>query len=187
MKRKRVGAGLRGSSDPFLTARELLKLPGDGSAGSGETGAEAPSAVTSSVGTRANAAATAAVVSLSSPLKAGRAASRKQQKLAEAAKSSRDISQYFAKKDKTEKSREEAEPQKAPDATSPSDVALDENEEAVEDAETSRVVDGIQEGSKREVIVLRDEEGDEGDAHETETSSRLREAAPEEDIPAAAE
>lgn len=184
MKRKRVGAGLRGSSDPFLTARELLKLPGDGSAGSGETGAEAPSAVTSSVGTRANAAA---AVSLSSPPKAGRAASRKQQKLAEAAKSSRDISQYFAKKDKTEKSREEAEPQKAPDATSPSDVALDENEEAVEDAETSRVVDGIQEGSKREVIVLRDEEGDEGDAHETETSSRLREAAPEEDIPAAAE
>ncbi|XP_040047823.2 ATP-dependent DNA helicase Q5 [Gasterosteus aculeatus] len=186
MKRKRVGAGLRGSSDPFLTARELLKLPGDGSAGSGETGAEAPSAVTSSVGTRANTAA-AAVVSLSSPPKAGRAASRKQQKLAEAAKSSRDISQYFAKKDKTEKSREEAEPQKAPDATSPADVALDENEEAVEDAETSRVVDGIQEGSKREVIVLRDEEGDEGDAHETETSSRLREAAPEEDIPAAAE
>ncbi|KAL6102695.1 recql5 [Pungitius sinensis] len=189
MKRKRVGAGLRGSSDPFLTALELLK-PHDGSGGSGGAGADAPSAATSSATSSVRNRANAAAAALNSPPKAGRAASRKQQKLAEAAKSSRDISLYFAKKESKERSREEEEEsQEAPGATPRAAVAPDENEKdaaaAVEDAETSPVVDGIQEGSKREVIVVRDD--DEDGTPETETtSSWLRAAAPEEDAQSAA-
>ena len=121
MKRKRVGAGLRGSSDPFQTAKDLLKSSmsdslsdkgkesggfyNDSSGGSGDTDMHASLAVTSSIRARAKAVA----ASLSSPTKAGRAMSKKQQKLAEAAKSSRNISQYFAKKQKTDKSQEEVE------------------------------------------------------------------------------
>ena len=103
MKRKRVGAGLRGSSDPFMTAKELLKTSAsnsdsggfhsDTSGGSRKTNKDPSLAVTSSM--RAKALAVAA--SLSSPTKGGRAASKKQ-KLAEAANSSCNISQYFAKK-----------------------------------------------------------------------------------------
>ncbi|KAM8844027.1 ATP-dependent DNA helicase Q5 [Spinachia spinachia] len=151
MKRRRVGAGLRGSSDPFLTATELLKPAG------GSHGAVAPSV-------------------LNSPPKAGGAASRKQQKLAEAAKSSRDISQYFTKKETAPKSREEVEPQRAADATPCAEVALGENVEA---APTSPAADGTQEGSEREVIAVSD---DEEETQETGTSARLREAAPGEDI-----
>ncbi|XP_036946204.1 ATP-dependent DNA helicase Q5 [Acanthopagrus latus] len=121
MKRKRVGAGLRGSSDPFQTAKDLLKSSmsdslsdkgtesggfyNDSSGGSGDTDMHTSLAVTSSIRARAKAVA----ASLSSPTKAGRAMSKKQQKLAEAAKSSRNISQYFAKKQKTDKSQEEVE------------------------------------------------------------------------------
>lgn len=119
MKRKRVGAGLRGSSNPFQTAKELLKSStsdtlsdkgpesggfyNDSSGGFGDTDTHASLAVTSSIRARAKAVA----ASLSSPTKAGRAMSKKQQKLAEAAKSSRNISQYFAKKQKTDKRQEE--------------------------------------------------------------------------------
>uniref|UniRef100_A0A8C9X666 ATP-dependent DNA helicase n=1 Tax=Sander lucioperca TaxID=283035 RepID=A0A8C9X666_SANLU len=129
MKRKRVGAGLRGSSDPFQTAKDLLKASmsdtvsnkgtesggfySDSSGGSGETSGDASSAVTSSIRARANAAAAA---TMNSPTKAGRAMSKKQQKLAEAAKSSRNISQYFAKKETTEDSQEEAETPRGLDA-----------------------------------------------------------------------
>lgn len=114
MKRKRIGAGQRGSSNPFLTAKDLLKqdsvsnkgTDGGGfySSSSGGSG-DASLAVTSSIRAKANAVA----ASLNSPTKAGRAMSKKQQKLAEAAKSSRNISQYFAKKQTTEESQKEVE------------------------------------------------------------------------------
>lgn len=98
MKRKRVGAGQRGSSNPYTVAKDLLQHsesaapPDEGSAGD----KEASSAVTSSIGARAAVAA----ASLGSPTKTGKATtSRKQQKLAEAAKTSRNISHYFAKKE----------------------------------------------------------------------------------------
>uniref|UniRef100_A0A671YPI0 ATP-dependent DNA helicase n=1 Tax=Sparus aurata TaxID=8175 RepID=A0A671YPI0_SPAAU len=120
-QRGKVGAGLRGSSNPFQTAKELLKSSmldslsdngpesggfyNDSSGGSGDTDTHASLAITSSIRARAKAVA----ASLSSPTKAGRAMSKKQQKLAEAAKSSRNISQYFAKKQKTDKSQEEEE------------------------------------------------------------------------------
>ncbi|KAF7659420.1 hypothetical protein LDENG_00298230 [Lucifuga dentata] len=113
-KRKRIGAGLRGSSDPFLAAKELLKASPhpESSDSSRESAVEAKrrteentdktSAVTSCIRARANAAA----ASLNSPTKGGRAVSKKQQKLAEAAKNSRNISHYFAKKQSTERSQE---------------------------------------------------------------------------------
>lgn len=102
MKRKRVGAGQRGSSNPYTVAKDLLQhsesaAPShEGSAGD----QEASSAITSSAVTSTiRARATVAASSLGSPTKTGKATSRKQQKLAEAAKTSRDISLYFAKKE----------------------------------------------------------------------------------------
>ncbi|PWA33278.1 hypothetical protein CCH79_00013601 [Gambusia affinis] len=101
MKRKRVGAGQRGSSNCFQSAKDLLNpvsskvtenrgFIGDSYVESDvkrirvkESETETPSSVR-----------TGAV----SPAKAGRVMSRKQQKMAEAAKSSRNISQYFVKK-----------------------------------------------------------------------------------------
>ncbi|XP_034395001.1 ATP-dependent DNA helicase Q5 [Cyclopterus lumpus] len=182
MKRKRVGAGLRGSSDPFQTAKELLKASmsdtlsnkwtesggfyNDSSAGSGEASADASLAVTSSVRARANAVAAA----LDSPTKAGRPVSKKQQKLAEAAKSSRNISQYFAKKETIEKSAEEAETPRGLDAALSHTavvVAQESNQEhspvTGEDMEISPVEtrDLIQKESKREVIVIHDEDDNE--------------------------
>lgn len=93
MKRRRVGAGQRGSSNPYQAAKELLKPP-PCSHGSGGMNSVAPPPVTCSIRARA----TAVSASINSPTKAGRAVSKKQQKLAEAAKTSRNISQYFTKK-----------------------------------------------------------------------------------------
>uniref|UniRef100_A0A8C6TN70 ATP-dependent DNA helicase n=1 Tax=Neogobius melanostomus TaxID=47308 RepID=A0A8C6TN70_9GOBI len=103
MKRKRVGAGLRGSSNPFQTAMELLKT----SAGQSESdpvsdlsenstsSANLDCSVTSSIRARANTVAS----SVNSPTKKGKALNKKQQRLADAAKNSRTISHYFAKKE----------------------------------------------------------------------------------------
>ncbi|XP_054463002.1 ATP-dependent DNA helicase Q5 [Anoplopoma fimbria] len=186
MKRKRVGAGLRGSSNPFQTAKDLLKTStsdslsnkrtesggfyDDSSGGSEGTKTDVSTAVTSSVRDRAKAVA---AQSLSSPTKAGRAMSKKQQKLAEAAKSSRNISQFFAKKETTEKSHEEAETLPGLDATM--EVDQESNEEhspvPVEDEEISPVEtqDLIQEESKRDVIVIHDDDDDDGGDEEEET------------------
>uniref|UniRef100_A0A3Q3R753 ATP-dependent DNA helicase n=1 Tax=Monopterus albus TaxID=43700 RepID=A0A3Q3R753_MONAL len=135
LKRKRVGAGQRGSSNPFLTASDVLKSSmlatasnkgtenggfyDDSAGGSGEVEKErrretdASPAVTSSIRARANAAAAC----LNSPTKGSRAISKKQQKLAEAAKSSHNISHYFAKKQPGgEKSQEEEERESPPPA-----------------------------------------------------------------------
>ncbi len=183
MKRKRVGAGQRGSSNPFMTAKDLLKpstldaesggFYNDSSGGLGEPNA----AVTSSIRAKANAVA----ASQSSPMKAGRAMSKKQQKLAEAAKSSRNISQYFAKKQTTEQSQEEAETPKGLDATlsHTTEVVPQENNnqqerspvtvEAVEISPVdSDIQDVIQEESKEGVIVISDAEEEE-ESHKMET------------------
>ncbi|XP_056262094.1 ATP-dependent DNA helicase Q5 isoform X2 [Pseudoliparis swirei] len=183
MKRKRVGAGVRGSSDPFLAAKELLKTSSsdtlsDKSGGffngsSGEASGDASSAVTSSI--RANAAA-----ALNSPSKAGRPLSKKQQKIAEAAKSSRNISLYFARKETTEKSDEEAETPRG----------LDEGHSPVtgEDTEVRPVetLDLIPDISK---IVLHDEDEDEEEEAPTMETLELQRLpdAPEGNIKSTAE
>ncbi|XP_034449921.1 ATP-dependent DNA helicase Q5 isoform X1 [Hippoglossus hippoglossus] len=200
LKRKRVGAGLRGSSDPFKTAKELLELSrletasnkgsesggfyNDGSGGCGEssvkgnkerTNTDTSSAVTSSIRDRANAVAAPA----DSPTKAGKAMSKKQ-KLAEAAKSSRNISQYFAKKQTTEKSQEEPPELKGLDATvsqtstlvqQENTIQLEDSLSSVEAMENSPVEseaqDVTQEESKNKVIIIADD--DEEETHQTET------------------
>lgn len=132
MKRKRRGAGERGSSDPFLTAKDLLKPcvlgkeieNGDfcsDSIGSRKETDTAPAA-TSSIRARANAVA----ASLNSPSKAGRVVSKRQQKLAEAAKGSLNISQFFVKK-QTEKSQDVMPTLKELDTTSSTGVMPLEN------------------------------------------------------------
>lgn len=190
LKRKRVGAGQRGSSNPFLAAKDLLKpsmlgtvsnkgtdsggFYNDSSGDPGETNTEASLAVTSSIRARASAVA----ATLNSPTKAGRAMSKKQQKLAEAAKNSRNISQYFAKKQTTEKSQEEVE--KGLDATAI--VVPNENSSqqahspvTVEAVEISPVVSEtlgvIEEESKTEVITILDDDDEEEE--ETHTAQRL--------------
>ncbi|XP_047215398.1 ATP-dependent DNA helicase Q5 isoform X2 [Girardinichthys multiradiatus] len=129
MKRKRVGAGQRGSSNCFLSAKDLLNPstsdavsskvtenggffrdssegPGDKRIRVKETNTETMSALTSSIRARASAVS----AHLNSPTTGSRAMSRKQQKLADAAKSSRNISQYFViTKPVEEESCEEAE------------------------------------------------------------------------------
>ncbi|KAJ7989390.1 hypothetical protein DPEC_G00304050 [Dallia pectoralis] len=120
LKRKRIGAGLRGSSNPFQTASELLRAskceaattetqPGasrgtlgdafypDALAGSVESNGEEENrkAIPSSIRDKASAVA----ASLSSPTKSrDKALTKKQQKLKEAAKISHNIAQYFGKK-----------------------------------------------------------------------------------------
>ncbi|TNN83388.1 ATP-dependent DNA helicase Q5 [Liparis tanakae] len=189
LKRKRVGAGLRGSSDPFLAAKELLKASASDTSsdksggffngGSGEASGDASSAATSSI--RANAAAAAAAnAALSSPTKAGRPGSKKQQKIAEAAKSSRNISLYFTKKETIEKSEEEAE----------TPGGLDEGHSPVAggDAEVGplETLDPIPEISK---IVLHDEDEDEEEETPTTETLELRRLpdAPEGNIKSTAE
>ncbi|XP_059204238.1 ATP-dependent DNA helicase Q5 [Centropristis striata] len=181
MKRKRVGAGLRGSSNPFVTAKDLLNkgtesggFYNDSSGGSGDTNTDASSTVTSSIKARANAATAAtATASLSSPTKAGRAMSKKQQKLAEAAKSSRNISQYFMKKKPTEESQEE-ETLNGLDAEF-SHTMEEEAEEKDREQEHSPVTgedvemetqDVIIVESKKETIVVSDDDEEE-EMHET--------------------
>ncbi|KAG7243716.1 hypothetical protein INR49_011273 [Caranx melampygus] len=204
MKRKRVGAGLRGSSNPFQTASELLKSSmldtasdkgsesggfyNDSSGGSGESSAkvriketntETSLAVTSSIRARANAVAT----SMNSPTKGGKAMSKKQQKLAEAAKSSRNISQYFSKKQTTEKSQEKPEVLNGLDNTLPQTTTVipEENtcqqeyspvtEEAVESSPVESETQGVmQKETKTEEIIVINDDDEEEETCETETS-----------------
>ncbi|XP_029293096.1 ATP-dependent DNA helicase Q5 [Cottoperca gobio] len=188
MKRKRVGAGLRGSSNPFMTAKDLLKpsmlesvsnkgtesggFHNDSSGSSGETNEDASVALTSSI--------RAVAASLSSPTKAGRAVSKKQQKLAEAAKSSRNILQYFAKKETPEESQEEAEMLPGLDDmfSHTTMVVAEEIQHSpitVEDVGMSPVEtqDVMQEESNNELIVIPDDddedEDEEEETHKTET------------------
>lgn len=182
LKRKRVGAGQRGSSNPFLAAKDLLKSTtlgtvssidsgrfcNDSSGDPGETNTEASLNVTSSIRARASAAA----ASLNSPTKAGRAMSKKQQKLAEAAKTSRNISHYFAKKQTAEKSQEEVgEVEEGLDAMLSYTTRVVPKENSSQQAHSPVTVKTvgsetpvgslIEEESKTDVIVIPDEEGDE--------------------------
>lgn len=122
-----------------------------------ETNAEAAVAVTSSIRARASAVA----ASLSSPTKAGRAMSKKQQKLAEAAKTSRNISQYFAKKQTADKNQEEVE------------EGLDQAQSLVsgETVEVSPVVSEaqgvVEEENKTEVIIVVPSEDEEEETRKT--------------------
>lgn len=189
LKRKRVGAGQRGSSNPFLAAKDLLKpttldtvpskgtdssrIFNDSSGDSGETNTEASLAATSSIRARANVVA----ASLNSPTKGGRAMSKKQQKLAEAAMTSRNISQYFAKKETLEKSQEE----KGLDATLSYTTRVVPKENSGQQAHSPVTVETvemspvgsetpvgsvIEEESKTDVIVISDEEEE---THKTQT------------------
>ncbi|KAM4634960.1 ATP-dependent DNA helicase Q5 [Polymixia lowei] len=220
LKRKRVGAGLRGSSNPFQTAMELMKTSngetepsrqtesggfysdcpgGPRDPASEETRAKrtetrmdssSSSAVTSSIGAKASAVA----ASLDSPTKGGRALSKKQQKLAEAAKNTRSISLYFGKKQTTEKSRE-PELEEGLHATSSQSTALahvvndTQQEGSPTTAETAmdttsiatNTVESVTEDTvkvqiQEEVIVIGDDE------ENTERAELVQETTTEQDV-----
>ncbi|TWW69611.1 ATP-dependent DNA helicase Q5 [Takifugu flavidus] len=185
LKRKRVGAGQRGSSNPYQAAKEVVKPPTCGP-DSAETNSEAPPAVTCTI--RARAAAVSA--SINSPTKAGRGGSKKQQKLAEAAKNSRNIFQYFTKKETTEKREEERETGLDPAALRTTEDAETSNQpsppavEVIEISPTwpaSEVV--LEEGSKAEVIMISDSETEDltatGDVNqEGDSSPPLKRSCP---------
>lgn len=166
LKRKRVGAGYRGSSNPFVAARDLQKPSTADSAcvtgaetgglysdSSGDPGERSTDAVTSSIGTNAAAA------SLPDPTKASRALSKKQQKLADAAKTSRNISQYFSVNKTTEKSQEDVEatavlPQGVEDPQEGSRGGMEGVELLPLESETHSTV---RDASKTEVVVIVEE------------------------------
>lgn len=159
MKRKRVGAGQRGSSNLFLTGKDLLKSCGGGDGGGFVAdpcgGPSAPN-VTSSIRARANATAAAAAASLGSPTKAGRALSKKQAKLAEAAKSSRNISQYFTKKVAPEERLEERLEERPEAETQENGWEQEVPCLIVEESETEEVTP--EETQDEAVVVLNDNE-----------------------------
>ncbi|KAM9392479.1 ATP-dependent DNA helicase Q5 [Pholidichthys leucotaenia] len=113
LKRKRVGAGQRGSSSPFVAAKDLLNpATSDTVSDKGnqkETNTDDSSAILSASSSSIKARVNTVSTSLNSPTKAGKAISRKQQNLAKAAKNSRNIFEYFAKKQTSEKSQGEEE------------------------------------------------------------------------------
>ncbi|XP_031588470.1 ATP-dependent DNA helicase Q5 [Oreochromis aureus] len=187
LKRKRVGAGQRGSSNPFITAKDLINPSmlntgankGRTSGGffngcSGETitqGKEANIDASSSIKAKANAVTT----SLSSPTKGGRAMSKKQQKLAEAAKSSHNISNFFMKKQTPEKSQDEEvmprEPEvalsPAPASNSQENINQEPHSPAASEggensAAQSETEDVILVESKSEIIVIPDDDEEDG-------------------------
>ncbi|XP_028310852.1 ATP-dependent DNA helicase Q5 [Gouania willdenowi] len=184
MKRRRVGASLRGSSNPFITAKELLKpslsnddpkspLEGSGffNDGSGESFITAneertketktdstSSAVSSSIKARAN--AISAVTN--SPTKGCKTMSKKQQKLADAAKSSHSIFQYFTKKQTMEIKQDEEEKANVTVPSSPCGTSQDYSKrrgaaEAISLVE-SHDLDVILVDQKSDVIFLDNEE-----------------------------
>ncbi|XP_016517349.1 ATP-dependent DNA helicase Q5 isoform X3 [Poecilia formosa] len=184
MKRKRVGAGQRGSSNCFQSAKDLLNpvsskatenggFIADSSAESDVKRIRVKEAETA-LSTRTGAGAV-------SPAKSGRVMSRKQQKMAEAAKSSRNISQYFVKKKPAEEEEQRPEAGGLPSETLsevceeksrqellslPSDPVLEESEDLI-------LIE-----PKREVIVLSDDEEQEAGREVTLT---LVEDIPHED------
>uniref|UniRef100_A0AAQ5Z1J3 ATP-dependent DNA helicase n=1 Tax=Amphiprion ocellaris TaxID=80972 RepID=A0AAQ5Z1J3_AMPOC len=198
LKRKRIGAGQRGSSNPFITAKDLLKSSmldtesnkekesgrffndssGDMKAKRErlkETNMDTSSAASSSIKARAKAVS----ASLDNPTKGGKAMSKKQQKLAEAAKSSRNISQYFTKKQTTEKIQEDADMPEELDATfshTPSEIAQENisreqhSPASVEAVESSQ--DVIQAESKTAVIVIPDDNKEKKTAEILNTSEQ---------------
>ncbi|XP_026997314.2 ATP-dependent DNA helicase Q5 isoform X2 [Tachysurus fulvidraco] len=112
LKRKRVGAGFRGSSTLFQSASEFLKTSKNEtltSASVSEEPAHDEEAQEGKPETKRSKTSPSVSSSSSSPSKrSGKALSKKQQKFAEAAKNSHCISQYFGKKimDETPKNNE---------------------------------------------------------------------------------
>ncbi|XP_068193062.1 ATP-dependent DNA helicase Q5 isoform X2 [Antennarius striatus] len=168
LKRKRVGAGQRGSSNPHVIAGELLKHSvsetetdrrySDSSGGLGETNKDDSSAAMSSNRARTIAAAD----SMNSPTKTSRC-SKKQQKLAAAAKTSRNISLYFVMNKRTEESEEEADSSR--DFSGECNNLQEDSLETMAAVESSSLESEIQrkvqEESKKEVIVILDDEEEE--------------------------
>ncbi|KAK3519837.1 hypothetical protein QTP70_006673 [Hemibagrus guttatus] len=112
LKRKRVGAGFRGSSTLFQSASEFLKTSKNKTLTSVPVSQESAHDEEEQEGkpeTKRSKTSSSVSSSSSSPSKrSGKALSKKQQKLAEAAKNSHCISQYFGKKvmDETPKNGE---------------------------------------------------------------------------------
>lgn len=141
---------------------------------SGETitqGKEANTYASSSIKAKANAVTT----SLSSPTKGGRAMSKKQQKLAEAAKSSHNISNFFMKKQTPEKSQDEEEMPRepevalalAPASNSQENINQEPHSPAASEggensAAQSETEDVILVESKSEIIVIPDDDEEDG-------------------------
>ncbi|XP_029364751.1 ATP-dependent DNA helicase Q5 isoform X2 [Echeneis naucrates] len=200
LKRKRVGAGQRGFSNPFQTAKDLLKSStldtasntwSESAETSGrsfvkgktkDTSKDISSGVPSSIRARANAVATFT----NSPTKGGKAMSKKQQKLAEAAKSSQNITQYF-KKQSTEKRQEEPEAMREYDVSSPETIIVISEDDTCQQEPSPVYVEAVQSSPEKsetqdgmeEVIFIED--ADEG-THELETSElKLVQGASEED------
>ncbi|RVE69332.1 hypothetical protein OJAV_G00076640 [Oryzias javanicus] len=164
IKRKRVGAGLRGSSNPYVTARELLKTDA------------APDKQTESGGFIGD--------GLRDPTKGGRAVSKKQQKLAEAAKSSRSIFQYFQKKQPEETKCEEEEERddsraadsqenglqrRSPSSPAPSDTQETKTEVIViTEDEEEKTMTVVQESSRQDAIILTEKTQPEQEANPKE-------------------
>lgn len=184
MKRKRVGAGQRGSSNPFLTGKDLLKSCGGGGGGgfvadpSGGPGETSAPNVTSSIRARANATAAAAAASLGSPTKAGRALSKKQAKLAEAAKSSRNISQYFTKKVAPEERPEERLEERPEAETQENGWEQEVPCLIVEESETEEVTP--EETQDEAIVVLNDNEEEEIETIDLERGQEESERCPAE-------
>ncbi|XP_011476653.1 ATP-dependent DNA helicase Q5 [Oryzias latipes] len=176
IKRKRVGAGQRGSSNPYVTARELLKasmsdIPDKGTESGGfvcDTSGESDAKKiretekeTISPFVRAPAAGASTV----SPSKGGRGVSKKQQKLAEAAKSSHNIFQYFQKKlpeqtkceEEETKCEEEEAPNEAESAIVDSTAAVSQENGWQQRSPSSPVASDTEE-TKTEVMVITDDE-----------------------------
>lgn len=170
MKRKRVGAGQRGSSNPFQTAMALLQtsvrqtedytwtdncgLYTDISGNSTDAcmGSKRETNMDTSVP-----ATSSDTTSLNSPTKKGKALSKKQQKLADAAKNSRSISHYFAKKE-TKSTEPDTATERTISNTVPDDLTQPHSPVLVEDMETSPMEFQSQRKADEDVIVIPDEE-----------------------------
>lgn len=170
MKRKRVGAGWRSSSNHLPRAKQTENRGffSDSAEESDvnsvwEREKEAKTETMQSISSiRARASAVGA--SLSSPIKAGRAMSKKQQKMAEAAKTSRNISQYFTNKQTVKQSCEEEEHEAGSLSAQPVGASREEsvNEEQRERSPVqSDTPDLILVEPEAEVIVLSDDEEEE--------------------------
>lgn len=169
MKRKRAGAGWRSSSNQLLSAK---RTENDGffsdSAeesdvkGVGERIKEAKTETMQSISSiRARGSAVGA--SLNSPIKAGRTMGKKQQKMAEAAKTSRNISQYFTNKQTLKQSCQEEEQEAVSLSAGTVDASQEEgvNEEQPERSPVrSDTPDLILVEPETEVIVVSDDEED---------------------------
>lgn len=167
LKRKRVGAGLRGSSTLFQSASEFLKTSKNESLASQELldhavddQEEKPDKKRSKTFSDSVSTSKAAASSSSPSKKCNKTLSKKQQKLAEAAKDSHCISDYFGKKLVNSTQKQEPE----------------ESETFTETAQDECKVSGVTSGLKSDPDMIRSETKDEiimGDENTVGISSSL--------------